>query len=83
MDGRGSSPLATSRRIASSNRRTSIGARPTSTGDGGNVKLWDPATGQLVRTLHVTGSVNGVNGVAFSPDGKLLASADSDGAVRF
>src|SRR5271165_5402958 len=32
--------------------------------------------------LVATSSVNGVNGVAFSPDGKLLASADGDGMVR-
>ncbi len=28
------------------------------------------------------GVVLGVNGVAFSPDGKLLAAADGDGTVR-
>ena len=50
----------------------------------GTVRLWDPVTGQAVRTIRAdtTGPDVGVGGVAFSPDGKLLASADSDGAVR-
>ena len=29
-----------------------------------------------------TGPAGGVNGVAFSPDGKLLATADTDGTVQ-
>jgi WD40 repeat protein/transcriptional regulator with XRE-family HTH domain len=50
----------------------------------GTVRLWDPGTGQKVRTLPAStaGRHVGVNGVAFGPSGKLLASADADGTVR-
>jgi WD40 repeat protein len=46
------------------------------------VRLWNPATGQRGGTSFRTGARNGVPGVAFSPDGKLLACADGDGTVR-
>ena len=39
-------------------------------------RLWDPATGTCRRTL--TGHDDGVWGVAFSPDGRLLATASDD-----
>jgi WD40 repeat protein len=42
----------------------------------GEVKLWDPKSGQDVRTLK--GHTFRVWGVAFSPDGKRLASAGGD-----
>jgi WD40 repeat protein len=37
-------------------------------------RLWDPATGECLRTL--TGHDGEVRGVAFSPDGRLLATAN-------
>jgi WD40 repeat protein/serine/threonine protein kinase len=47
--------------------------RLASAGWDGTVKVWDAATGQEVRTLK--GHTGAVGSVAFSPDGKRLASA--------
>ena len=49
-------------------------------GGDGTVRLWNPATGLPVGAPIQTGF--GLSGVAFSRDGKLLASAGGDGAVR-
>ena len=47
------------------------------------MRLWNPATRRPVGApLHATSARYGVLWVAFSPDGKLLASAEGDGTVR-
>jgi WD40 repeat protein len=73
-------------------------ASGTPCGPLGCVQLWDATTGELVRTIkgHARGvqvinregqaevqSLPGdVGDVSFSPDGRLLASAGSDGAIE-
>jgi WD40 repeat protein len=42
--------------------------------------VWDTATGQ--ETLTLKGHTDQVFSVAFSPDGKRLASASRDGTVK-
>jgi WD40 repeat protein len=43
------------------------------------VKVWDPASGTLIRTL--VGHGGSVNALAFGPDGRYLVSAGSDGVA--
>jgi len=44
------------------------------------VRVWDLASGQLVRTL--TGHTNIVEAVAVTPDGKQIVSGSADHTVR-
>ena len=46
------------------------------------MRLWNPATRRAVGAPFLAAATGGVNWVAFSPDGKLLATADGDGTVR-
>src|SRR5207247_11392303 len=49
--------------------------------DSGLVRLFNPAKGELIDSLH--GHLNGAYGVAFSPDGRrLLSTSTSREAVK-
>jgi WD40 repeat protein/tRNA A-37 threonylcarbamoyl transferase component Bud32 len=46
----------------------------------GEVQIWDPAAGKLLKVL--TGHGDTVNAIAFGPQGAQVASASGDGTVR-
>jgi WD40 repeat protein len=59
---------------------SSDGSRLASTGDDGELKVWDPSSGRLLAGLSGSGSARGVS---FSADGSLVAAAwDGKGTVR-
>jgi WD40 repeat protein len=48
----------------------------------GKIRLWDTHTHKDVRA-PLTGHAGTVTSVAFSPDGKMLASGSGDETIRF
>jgi WD40 repeat protein len=50
------------------------------TGIDNAIRLWDTRSGKLLGTCK--GHTEGVKGLAFSPDGKTLASSSSDSTLR-
>ena len=73
--------MATAKYLASAGGRQSLQNDEVQT-EGGDktIKLWDVATASILRTL--TGHSEGVLSIAFSPDGKILASGDGDRTVK-
>jgi WD40 repeat protein len=63
--------------VASGSGKSTLGTRVKGFGE---VRLWDPDTGTLRHLLK--GHDREVNAVAFSQDGKLLATASSDSNAR-
>jgi WD40 repeat protein len=49
-------------------------------GSGNKIRLWDPATGQLLQILNLHSST--VFSIAFSPDSKLLASGSTNNKIQ-
>ena len=86
-DHRGSAPLAPADAAAAAKKRyaeareAAGGELLASGSDDFTCFLWSPAAGKKPIT-RMTGHVQLVNNVAFSPDAQWLASASFDGAVR-
>jgi len=55
------------------------GGKTLATGQENGARLWDVATGQLIRSVTPTDTAGVGVTVAFSPDGKTLASNDGNG----
>ncbi|MDF5715200.1 MAG: WD40 repeat domain-containing protein [Rhizonema sp. NSF051] len=59
----------------------SITAPDGETSLGNNIKIWNPCTGELLHVLSGH-SQSSVMSIAFSPDGKTLASGGFDGKIK-
>ncbi|MBA3321854.1 MAG: caspase family protein [Pyrinomonadaceae bacterium] len=66
--------------LATAGMAAEVKDKTFNTTGGGEVELWDASTGTRLRSLKRHAS--GVEAVAYSPDGKMLASACLDGTVK-
>ena len=60
---------------------TADGARLITAAGDGEVRIWNPATGDLVRELRLDGRTPQWSLAAVSPDGRVVAAADLSGAI--
>jgi WD40 repeat protein len=49
---------------------------------GSDIRVWDPATGKLIRSFPVGDATDSAFGLAITKDGKLLASASHRGNIQ-
>ena len=49
---------------------------------GGDIRLWDPVKGKLIKTLPVGDETDSAFGLAITKDGKLLASGSHRGHIK-